>query len=214
VATHPSRISDSFQSLVTLFAAGLALAGVWLTVTAQTQNVANQLKAQREQFSSELAERRATEERAVVLRQRQVASAFIGEITVIMAAFRGPDWRDVPNKALQDLERMQETATPTLRLTVSRPTGDYAIFFRANAAEVGQFPQPVPQKLLMFYRVYTQLQDNLAQISRASDEDFTHMEVPSVEHALRDQLQQLDSLEQVGRELIPLLQKIADQTVP
>jgi hypothetical protein len=201
--------------LFTLFAAGLALVGVLITVTVQKQNVDRQLAEQRAQFDHELQERRATEYWAEAMRRRQAASALVGEITVIMSAFRGQDWRQVAQKALADLKRARETGgTATLRLTVSRPTADYATFFRANTREIGQFPQPIPQSLLMFYGVYTQLQDNLMEISRASDEDFKHMEVPSVEHALNDQLQQLDSLQGLGAMLIPELQKVADQPRP
>ena len=133
---------------------------------------------------------------------------------MILSAFRGQGWRQVIEKALEDLKRATETGKPDVRLTVPRPTGDYAAFFRANAVEVGQFPQPIPQNLLMFFGIYTQLQDSLAQISRASDEDFRHMDPPSVEHALSDQLQILDSLRGLGRELIPQLQVIADEPVP
>jgi hypothetical protein len=199
--------------VVTLLAAGLALVGVLITVSVQKENTDRQLAQQRGQFERELAGRRATEDRALALRRRQVASALIGEITVITSVFRGQDWRDVAQKALDDLKRARETGGSTLRLMVSRPSADYATFFRANAAEVGQFPQPIPQDLLMFYGLYTQLQDNLMEISRASDEDFKHMEVPSVEHALKDQLKELDSLQGLGEKLIPALQKVADQSI-
>jgi hypothetical protein len=206
-----------YQSVVgglfTLFAGGLALVGVLITVTVQKQNVDRQLAEQRAQFDHELRERRAIEDRAEAMRRRQVASAFVGEIAVIISAFRGQDWRQVAQKALDDLKGARDAGAPTVRLMVSRPTADYATFFRANAREVGQFPQPIPQNLLMFYGIYTQLQDNLMEISRASDEDFKHMELPSVEHALKDQLQQLDSLQGLGAALIPELQKVADQPV-
>jgi hypothetical protein len=63
----------------------------------------------------------------------------------------------------------------------------------------------------MFYGIYIQLQDNLMQTSRASDEDFKHMDPPSVEQALKLQLQQLESLHGLGAALISQLQKIAAQ---
>ena len=207
-----------YQSVVgglfTLFAAGLALVGVLITVTVQKQNMDRQLAEQRAQFDHELRERRATEDRAEAMRRRQVASAFVGEINVIMLAFRGQDWRQVAQKALDDLKRARETGgAPTVRLMVSRPTADYATFFRTNTREVGQFPQPIPQNLLIFYGIYTQLQDNLMEISRASDEDFKHMEPLSVEHALKNQLEQLDSLQGLGAAIVPELQTVADQPV-
>jgi hypothetical protein len=213
LAAYSSGNQSLVGGLFTLFAAGLALVGVLITVTTQKQNMDQQLAEQRAQFDHELRERRATEDRTEAMRRRQVASAFVGEITVIISAFRGQDWRQVAQKALDDLKRAREAGTPTVRLMVSRPTADYATFFRANAHEVGQFPQPIPQNLLMFYGVYTQLQDNLMEISRASDEDFKHMEPPSVEHALKDQLQQLDNLQGLGAALISELQKVADQPV-
>jgi hypothetical protein len=191
-------------SLVTMFAAGLALTGVWMTVSTQTKNI-----------EMEFAERRAMEDRTEAMHRSQIASAFVGEITVIVSVFRGEDWSRVAQRALDDLHNFKRASqtgnATTLRLAVSRPAPDYATFFRANAHEVGQFPQPIPQNLLMFYGIYTQLQDNLMQISRASDNDFNHMDAPSVEAALTLQLEQLHSLEGFGAVLIPELQKVADQ---
>src|ERR1700730_11216357 len=59
-------------SVVTLFAAGLALLGVMYTMTVQKESVDRQIESQR-----------ATEDRARVTRRRQFASAFVGEINVI-----------------------------------------------------------------------------------------------------------------------------------
>jgi uncharacterized membrane protein len=195
-----------------LFAAGLALVGVLITVTVQKQNMDHQLTQQREQLNKEFREQRAVEDRAQAMQRRQLASGFAGEITVILAVFRGQDWHQVAQKALDDLARAHEPGgMTTVRLMVSRPTADYATFFRANARAIGQLPLPIPENLLMFYGVYTQLQDNLMKISQASDEDFKHMEAPSVEHALKDQLDQLNSLQGLGATLISQLQKIAGQ---
>jgi hypothetical protein len=200
-----------FGSLVTLFAAGVALGGVWMTVASQTTNVENQLNAQRDQFDRELKERRATEDRAQSMQRRQIASAFVGEINVIITAFGGEEWRANASHSLDELKRARTDRTQAVRLQVSRPTGDYATFFRANAREIGQFPQPIPEKLMMLYGIYTELQDNLTQVSRASDADFKNMDAPNVERALELQLSLLNRLPALGKQLIPELQAIAAQ---
>ena len=68
------------------------------------------------------------------------------------------------------------------------PQPDYAVFFRANAHEIGLLPQPLPQKLLMFYGIYTQLEDNLSQVSHEADLNFPHMNAASVQSALNLQV--------------------------
>jgi hypothetical protein len=189
-------------SLVTLFAAGLALVGVLITVNVQKENTDRQLAEQRER-----------EARAEAMRRRQVASAFAGEINVILARFRSPDWRQTATKALNDLKLGQVTGAQKADLIVSNPTAEYVTFFRANSAEIGRFPQPIPQDLLLFYGYYINLEDNLKKLSEGAKENFAHMDAPSVERLLKDQLDSLDWLEKRGAALIPQLQKIADESV-
>jgi hypothetical protein len=200
-------------SLVTLFAAGLALVGVLITVSGQKQNTERHLAVQREQFDKELRQRRVTEDRAQAMRLRQVASAFAGEINVILARFRSSTWREVATKALDDLKLGQLTGAQKADLIVPNPTAEYATFFRANSAEIGRFPQPIPQDLLWFYGYYINIEGDLKTLSEGAKENFAHMNAPSVERLLKDQLDSLDWLEKRGAALIPQLQKIADGSV-
>ena len=103
---HPWRVTlriyqSVIGSLVTLFTAGIAFVGVWITMSVQSTNIERQLKAQRE-----------TEDRAASAHLRQVASAFVGEIAVIKAVF-GPDWRTTAENALAELQH-EEKEKPTL----------------------------------------------------------------------------------------------------
>jgi hypothetical protein len=199
-------------SLVTLFAAGIALLGVWLTVSAQTKNTDRQLTEQREQFRDELRARRAAEDRGRTIRRRQIASAFIGEIGVITARFRTPEWRDTAIIALDIAKRVQGTGVPEA-LTMNAPTVDYAMFFRSNSAEVGEFQQPLPEQLLLFYGYYTVLEENLKFLADAYLENFKHTDVATVRRLLENQVTTLDSLETTGATLIPELQKIVNEPV-
>jgi hypothetical protein len=200
-------------SFVALFAAGLALVGVLITVSVQKENTDRQLVTQREQFDRELREQRATEDRTQAMRQRQVASGFVGEINVILARFRSPIWRQNATKALDDLKLGQLTGADKVDLRVSTPTAEYATFFRANSGEIGRFPQPIPQDLLLFYGYYINIEDNLKMLSEASKENFAHTDAAAVELLLKDQLDSLDALEKRGAALITQLQKIAVEPV-
>jgi hypothetical protein len=199
-------------SLVTLFAAGIALLGVWLTVSAQTENTDRQLTHQGEQFREELGARRAAEDRGRAIRRRQIASAFIGEIDVITARFRTPEWRNTATTALDIAKRVQGTGVPET-LPMNAPTVDYATFFHSNSAEVGEFQQPLPEQLLLFYGSYTALEENLKFLADAYLENFKHTDVATVRRLLENQVTTLDSLETTGATLVRELQKIVNEPV-
>jgi hypothetical protein len=205
------------SSMVAIVAAVVALCSVWLTIRVQTENVTRQLAWQQQQLERDIAERRSLEDRRQAILLRQVASGFVSEINIIMSAF-GDEWQRVAEKAIVDVgeaKRAHEAnGLASVKLVISRPAADFTSFFRANVREVGQFPQPLPQDMLTFYGIYVQLQDNLGHISRAADEDFRHMETSSLEAALRMQLQQLNNLRAIGVNLIPQLQRVANQPTP
>src|SRR5262249_30914232 len=131
---------------------------------------------------------------------------FLGEINLIGARFRTPDWRNTATKALDIVKNIQASGvSPTF--SVNAPTADYATFFRANAAEVGQFREPIPQNLLLFYGSYIALEENIKFLADASSNNYTHMDAPTVKNLLEGQLKLLDDLQQYGAALIPELQK-------
>jgi hypothetical protein len=184
----------------------------WLTVSAQTKNTDRQLTEQREQFRDELRARRAAEDRGRAIRRRQIASAFIGEIDVITARFRTPEWRDTAITALDIAKRVQGTRVPEA-LPMNAPTVDYATFFRSNSVEVGEFQQPLPEQLLLFYGYYIVLEENLKFLADAYLENFKHTDVATVRRLLENQVTTLDSLETTGATLLPELQKIVNEPV-
>jgi hypothetical protein len=188
-------------SLVTLFAAGLALVGVLMTVSVQKENTDQQL-----------GEQRAAEDRGRAIRRQQIASAFLAEIDLIEARFRTPDWRDTATKALDIVKNIQASGV-SATFAVNAPTADYATFFRANVAEVGQFREPIPQNLLLFYGSYIALEENIKFLADAYTDNFKHMDAPTVKHLLEGQLTLIGSLQQYGAALIPELQKIVDERV-
>jgi hypothetical protein len=202
-------------SLVTLFAAGLAVAGVLLTAANQTSNIDKQLRAQKDQIDRQNAqvERRAAYDEA--LHNKQVASAFLGEVTIIKDGLAGAEWRKKIDDLLAKMDAVPKTSGATLlQVVVSQPPPDFAVYFRSNTQEIGRLPLPLPQKILMFYAVYSVLEDTIAKVNSASRENFAHMDPPNVRLALTTEIKQLDALQEYGTELQSLLQKILEAPLP
>ena len=193
-----------FASFGAIFAALLALAGAFGTIYVQGRNVERQI-----------TEQQKSAERVRALRRQQLASGFIAEIELIVSAFRDDVWLEVIDEALTVLQpQFNSSIIPGrthITIAVSRPPDDYAVFYRANVSEVGQFPNPVPEHLITFYGMFLQLRDNLARVANASDENFAHMQIGSVVTALRDQRRLIEGLTRLGPQVAKELKPMRDQ---
>jgi hypothetical protein len=189
-------------SIITLLAAGLALLGVLITLSAQEVNTGRQF-----------AQQRAMEDRGRAIRRQQIASAFIAEINVIAARFQNPGFRDTVTRALERLKNAQLKDASSVTFAVNAPTADYAVFFRTNSAEVGILPDPLPHNLLLFYGIYLTLEDNIKFLADAYVDNFKHLDSATLTRLLEGQVTALDSLQGTSAVIIPQLQKIVDERI-
>lgn len=187
---------EKFQTLagalVALLAASLATTGVLLTIMAQ----------RREQRRSRLIAR------------QHVASAFIGEITVILEELAHELVGPVLTKTLHDIETgVGKVQVTTVRLSTNPR------YYNNNPGNVGVFPNLLPQELTRFYGRLEAFSASLNTYSTAAEHVATQDILPPttstawIIYSIKDALKNLNFLLVRGRKLITDLETIRNETV-
>jgi hypothetical protein len=187
---------EKFQTLagalVALLAASLATTGVLLTIMAQ----------RREQHRSRLIAR------------QHVASAFIGEITVILEELAHELVGPVLTKALHDIE----TGTGKVQVTTVRLLANPR-YYNNNPDNVGVLPNLLPQELTRFYSRLEALSASLNTYSTAAEHVVTQDTLPPTTstawtvYTIKDALKNLNFLLARGPKLITALEIIRNKNV-
>jgi hypothetical protein len=133
--TEVAKIQALAGASVAVFAASLGTIGVLLTIWNQRRNLEKQLSAQRRE-----------QDRLRIFQQQHVASAFIGEITVILEEVAHDLVGPVLKKALHDIQMSAGPVQVTTVRLMSKP-----LYYNNNPGNVGLFPNLLPQDLTRFY---------------------------------------------------------------
>jgi hypothetical protein len=211
-------------SLITLVTAGIALFGVWVAVDSQRQitkrqlaeqhhAVDRQLNVQKEALATQLAAERQAAERQRSLKRQQVAGAFVGEITMILATLSGEPMRGRIESALAQL-RVAKGVTMTMDIMFRRPGKQLDAFYRANTVEIGQFQAPLPELLTRFYGLYAVFEDVGWQLNREVETGFKDTNRMILEETVQNEIDILDQLRQLGPTLITQLDSVRNSPVP
>jgi hypothetical protein len=201
--TEVAKIQTLAGASVALFAASLGTIGVLLTIWNQRRNLEKQLSAQRHE-----------QDRLRIFQQQHVASAFIGEITVILEELAHDLVGPVLKKALHDIQ----TSAGPVQVTTVRLMGK-PLYYNNNPGNVGLFPNLLSQELTRFYSRLDAFSTYLDRYSTAAEHVALKGVLPStasipwVIYWIRDALKNLNLLLERGRALIAELEIIRDQTV-
>jgi hypothetical protein len=189
-----------FGALIALFAASLASVGVAVTIWNQRLIVARQLAAQRQE-----------QDLARGLTRQQIASAFIGEIAVILDELRHEFLRPVLETTVRNMELSegQEIRVSTVR--IGRHLGRY---FDSNPGNVGLFPSAISEGLTRFYATLEEIRLDLDWYSSAIESN-TKNETPlmsgqQILALIWKILREIDECLQSGPTLIEGLRVIRD----
>src|SRR4051794_40029045 len=87
-------------------------------------------------------------------------------------------------------------------------------WLEANTVEVGQFPAPLPEHLILFYGLYTIFQDIEEKLAADVDAGFNNTTIYTIEEALKSELNTLDKIHNLGPKLIVQLKEIRDTPIP
>ncbi len=189
-----------FGALIALFTAGLASIGVALTIWNQRHIVANQLAAHRRE-----------QDRARSLVRQQIASAFIGEIGVIIEELKHELLRPVLEKTLHDIET---APAGTVRVTTARIGKNLSRYYESSPANVGLFPDSIPEELTRFYSTVEEVKLDLEcycdAVKAYTDEGKVKMGVPQVIYVLKKSLSNIDICLKSGHSIINNLKLIRD----
>jgi hypothetical protein len=187
---------EKFQTLagalVALLAASLATTGVLLTIMAQ----------RREQRRSRLIAR------------QHVASAFIGEITVILEELAHDLVAPVLRKTLHDIQ----TGSGKVQVTTVRLSTNPR-YYNNNPGNVGVFPDILPQELTRFYSRLEAFSASLNTYSTAAEHVLTQDTLPPttstawILYSIKDALKNLDFLLERSPKLITELEAIRNANV-
>jgi hypothetical protein len=179
-------------ALVALLAASLATTGVLLTIMTQ----------RREQRRSRLISR------------QHVASAFIGEITVILEEVAHELVEPVLRKTLHDVQMGTGKVQVTTVRLLGRPQ-----YYNNNPGNVGLFPNLLPQELTRFYSRLEAFSTCLDRYSAAAEHVATQGTLPPttstqwILYSVKDALKNLDFLLERGRKLVKELEAIRNETI-
>jgi hypothetical protein len=138
---------------IALFAASLGTIGVLLTLWNQRRNLDKQLAAQRDE-----------QDRSRAIERRHVASAFIGEISVIIEELESEPVGPILKKTLRDLETKQGK----IQFTTVRGSGSPA-YYNSEPGNVGLFPGDIPEEMTRFYNRIGQIHSDLERYSNAAE---------------------------------------------
>ena len=201
--TELVKIQALAGSSVALFAASLGTIGVLLTIQNQRRNLNKQLSAQRRE-----------QDRARTLQRQHVASAFIGEIAVIIEEAAHELVGPVLRKSLNDIQNSTGLVhVTTVRLAVNPH------YYNNNPGNVGLFPSLLPQELTRFYSRLDAFATCLDRYSTAAEHVTTEgilpptRSTPWIIYSIQDALRNLDFLLERGRALIAELEVIRDEKV-
>jgi hypothetical protein len=189
-----------FGALIALFAAGLASLGVALTIFNQRRIVDRQLAAQR-----------VEQDRARSHVRQQIASAFIGEIGVIIEELNHEMLQPVLQTTLDDIK-----ATPAgnIRVTTVRIGKRISRYYESNPANVGLFPNRIPEELTRFYSTVEEVKLDLESycdvVSAYTDQGKAKMSVPQLVYILQKTISNIDLCLKSGSSIIEHLKSIRD----
>jgi hypothetical protein len=188
-------------ALVALFAAGLATTGVLLTICNQRLTTNRQIAAQ----ASEQAKARR-------ISQKQVASAFIGEIGALLEDFKEVPIRETVARTLRTIESgTGRVRVETINLGDAPPR-----YYAGNPGNIGLFAPPLPEQLARFYGYYGQIQHHLKRFTAIVEESTRigmHPQTVSPEQVtslLKDALGRIDAAREIGGNLLDQLGAIRD----
>jgi hypothetical protein len=188
---------------VALFAASLGTIGVLLTIWYQKRNLEKQLRAQRSE-----------QDRSRTIQRQHVASAFIGEIDVIVEELDHELVGPILKKSLLDIETsVGKVPVTTVRLT-SNPR-----YYYNNPGNVGLFANRLSQELTRFYSRLDAFSGCLDRYSVAAEHGAAEGKLPAttstewVIYIIRDALRHLDFLLEHGRMLVTELEVIRDAKI-
>jgi hypothetical protein len=189
-------------ALIALFAASLASIGAALTMWNQRIIAAQQLDAQRQQDTL-----------ARALMKKQIASAFIGEIEVILDELRHPGLKPVLVEAKTAIQsRAEETTVQVNTVRIDKHLG---YFSTANPGNVGIFPSQISEELTRFYTTLETIRTSTDWYSRAVDlftAEGKHLMGPrQMLGLLNDIIKNIDfCLQQSGPVILRQLREIRD----
>lgn len=149
-ATWPAELpkyQPLFAALVALFAAGLASFGVALTIWNRRQI-----------FDKQLAAQRLEQDRSRSLAKQQIASAFVGEIEVIIAELKDPALRLPLEQALYEVENRPLGPNQCVAVSIGKKLSRY---YESNPANAGLFPGRVCEALTKFYSTIEEIKFDL-----------------------------------------------------
>jgi hypothetical protein len=141
-------------ALIALFAASLASIGVALTMWNQRIIAAQQLDAQHQQDAL-----------ALTITRQQIASAFIGEIEVILDELQHPGVKPVLVAAKTTIE----SDVGTVLVGTVRIDTHFGKYFDGNPGNVGIFPSRISEGLTRFYTTLETIRMGAGWYSRAVD---------------------------------------------
>jgi hypothetical protein len=187
-----TKIQAFAGASIALFAASLGTIGVLLTIWNQRRNLDKQLSAQRHE-----------QDRSRIFERQHLASAFIGEISVIISVFENSPIR----QALDDLRtapgEMQVGSQP--RLIVR------ARYYESNPGNVGYFSKQLPQELTEFFSRFETIRVNMDRYT-----EYASQGTLTASHAIRTLEYIVESLNYCvarGRALTTQLEAIRDEKV-
>jgi hypothetical protein len=185
-------------AFVALFAASLGTLGVLLNIRTQRRNTDRQISAQRRE-----------QDRGRFIARQQVASAFIGEISVFIEATEGEGVRPTLIKTLNDVDSgIDKVEVTTVRLSAPMT------YYLSSPGNVGLFPHEIPEELTRFYNRAAMVQSDLEKCASAAEQIAVHGKLPAttnmdwIVYSLKRALTNLDLCLEGGRSLVRELGEI------
>jgi hypothetical protein len=182
-----------------MFAASLALIGAILT--SWNQSIIS---------NRQIATKRREEELALRPKKQQIASAFIGEIDVIMNELHNDSLRPAIENALRALDA-RTGKVEIERLRIHKHVGK---FFDHNPAEFRLLPSTISNELTRFYAIVRETDADLEWCSRAveayANQRVRLMNAGQMIRLLRKSLDKIDLLSRLRPTLIARLKELQD----
>jgi branched-subunit amino acid transport protein len=191
---------SKYQTLLgpPILAASLALIGSALTSWNQWMISAKQLGAQRRE-----------QDRALSLERQQTASAFIGEIDVILN-----ELHEFSRPAIEKALRAMESGGEEVDADVVRISKHLGRLFENSPTRVRLLPKPLSGELMRFYYLVEETRMDIDWYCRDIEiyinQKVRIMKLMQLVRLLKQILAKLTSSENLGRTLLGALQKIRD----
>jgi hypothetical protein len=172
--------------------------GVLLNIRNQRLNTDKQISAQRQE-----------QDRARLISRQQVASAFIGEISVFIETTEAQGARPILVKTLSDLNNsVGKVPVTTVRLAAPMT------YYMSSPGNVGLFPGNISEQLTRFYNRAAMIKSDLEKCASAAEEIALHGKLPVttsmdwIVYSLKRALTNIDLCLEGGRCLIRELEEI------